>query len=75
MRQPTPSRANARCPLCDRPVVAGPTTYTVVFGGSLAGFNLAQMTATGVNGTNVSVITRSDGDIVDFRDLDLDNDR
>jgi hypothetical protein len=26
--QPTPPRANARCPLCDRPVVAGgPTTY------------------------------------------------
>jgi hypothetical protein len=27
MRQQAPSRANARCPLCDRPVVAGPTTY------------------------------------------------
>jgi hypothetical protein len=27
--QPTPPRANARCPLCDRPVVAGGlTTYT-----------------------------------------------
>jgi hypothetical protein len=26
---PTPRRANGRCPLCDRPVVAGgPTTYT-----------------------------------------------